>query len=59
MFPSHYNRDKDFNIIKEIPPVGNRRTFFYIEFGNVLYISLDSGYIMEFKGWQVILKFKL
>ncbi|EAS06851.1 metallophosphoesterase (macronuclear) [Tetrahymena thermophila SB210] len=51
-FPQHYERDADFNIVKTVPSIINRRTVFHHEVANSVYLSLDSGYLHDFSGWQ-------
>jgi hypothetical protein len=38
---------------------GKRSSIFYHDFANVTYLTLDSGYLHEFSGWQehLIVKF--
>lgn len=52
-FPQHFDRNPaTFEIIKRTPFVQDRRTVFYHEVGNSVYLSLDSGYLQTFEGWQ-------
>lgn len=51
-FPQHYDRNANFEIMKTIPPINRRRTFFYHNFANMHYLSLDSGYVNTFNGFQ-------
>ena len=51
-FPQHFDRDENDNIIQQIPPINHRRTMFYHTFSDILYISLDSGYLHDFAGYQ-------
>ena len=47
-FPQHYDRNLDGHIIKRVPPLKHRRSFFGVTFANVHYMCLDSGYIHHF-----------
>jgi len=47
-FPQHYDRNLDGHVIKRVPPLKHRRSFFSVSFANVNYICLDSGYIHHF-----------
>jgi len=49
-FPQHFDRDNNGSIVERTPPIEKRRTFFYHTFSNALYVSLDSGYMHDFKG---------
>lgn len=49
-FPQHYDRNDKFEIVKAIPPLNRRRTYFYHTFSNMQYISLDSGYVNTYSG---------
>lgn len=51
-FPQHYDRTPNGEIIKAIPPVARRKTYFYHTFANMHYISLDSGYVNTFHGYS-------
>lgn len=53
--PQHYDRDENFNIVKRIPQIENRRSIFYHDFANIRYLTLDSGYLHPFDGWQITL----
>ena len=50
-FPQHYDRNSLNQIIKRVPPVERRRTVNEIYFGNVAYLTLDSGYMHGFDGY--------
>ncbi len=53
-FPQHYDRNLDGHIVKRVPPIKHRRTVFGINFANVYYLSLDSGYVHHFEGYLFI-----
>lgn len=51
-FPQHYDRNRNFQIVKQVPPVERRRTVMSFTFSNVHYILLDSGYMQSFDGYS-------
>jgi acid phosphatase type 7 len=53
-FPQHFHRDASGNITNKVPPINNRSSFNRYIFGNVIYITLDSGYLHGFDGLQKI-----
>lgn len=52
-FPQHFRKDSAGNALKEVPNIDERRTYFYHNFSNILYLTLDSGYLYDFKGQQL------
>ncbi len=52
-FPQHFKIDSNGTFLKGVPEINERKTYFYHQFGNVLYLSLDSGYIADLKGEQL------
>ena len=52
-FPQHFRKDSNGNFTKGIPDINERKTYFYHVLGNILYLSLDSGYIYDFRGEQL------
>ena len=49
-FPQHYDTDAKMEFVYQVPPLNRRRSVFYHEFSNMVYISLDSGYLHGFGG---------
>lgn len=52
-FPQHLRTDINGSFLPEVPEIKERKTYFYHTLGNLLYLSLDSGYIADFKGDQL------
>ena len=52
-FPQHYKRDSNGTIVNGVPDIPDRKTYFYHTFSNIIYLSLDSGYVKDFRGEQV------
>ena len=44
-FPQHFDRNSEYNVVKRVPPIKNRRSFLEYSFSNIHYLCLDSGYI--------------
>lgn len=53
-FPQHFKPGVNGTFVKEVPEINERRTYFYHIFANVLYMTLDSGYLYDFKGEQLV-----
>lgn len=51
-FPQQFHRDSSGNITDQVPPVNTRRSFMSYYFGKVVYLTLDSGYLHGFYGYQ-------
>ena len=53
-FPQHFRTSVNGTMLPEVPEINERKTYFYHDFGNILYLSLDSGYLFDFKGEQLV-----
>lgn len=51
-FPQQFDRDSQGSITGRVPPINTRRSFSHFRFGNIDYITLDSGYLHGFDGYQ-------
>ena len=51
-FPQQFHRDANGSITDKVPPVNARRSYLHFKFGNVVYLTLDSGYLHGFDGIQ-------
>lgn len=51
-FPQQFVLDGNGTITDKVPAVSDRRSFLHFRFGNVEYLTLDSGYLHGFDGIQ-------